>query len=322
MNILQHYVPDFHGQKVSVNGYDGYKNKDGIYFIIPKVNNETIHYEQKIISEYLSGSGFTNLASPILNQQGQLTTQIEQKEFIVCLGRLANHNNYMSHGQLLATFHRIGAEYPYAPEYISSYGQWKTLWQNKIDKMEQLYNNQIQERPVTRFQRLFIDTFPYIIGLAENALQYLQETELDNRFNESDQACFTFQRYKRQLQDQMIWSHELSYDHPTRDIAEYIRPFLLEEQQSLKKVRTFLSEYEQVRSLSIFGWRLLYARLLFPVHLFDFLERGLGVANSNYLYKDYKLLLEKHDHYEANVKGFFNMVGMDTTSLKLPVLDW
>ncbi|MDL4841933.1 protein kinase family protein [Aquibacillus rhizosphaerae] len=323
MNVIANYVPDFNGEKITINGFEGYKQGDNIYFIMPKPNNEVIHVEQKIISDYFATNGFSNIARPIANQDGQLVTQVEEEDYIVCVGRVGNIAIRESHAKALAEFHQTGANYPYTPNYISSYGQWKTLWQNKVDTFESIYHQQIQERPVTRFQRLFIDTFPYVIGLSENAIQYLQETETDQRFNESDQGSITFQRYMNQMKSEIIWSHELTYDHPIRDVCEYIRPFFLEDDyQSKSQIKTFLAEYEQFRSFSVFGWRLLYARLLFPVHLFDLIEEGLSMNDDEQMYKKFKLTLEKQDNYETKLKSLFKEMKINTKTWNIPVLDW
>ncbi|MRH44745.1 hypothetical protein GH741_19025 [Aquibacillus halophilus] len=320
--LLSQYVPNFYGSRTTIDGFNGYINGDTGYFIIPEPNNEEVHYEQKVISDFLINSGVDNIATPLFSQQGQLTTRIDSKDYLVYMGRISRSSRTSSSAHTLASFHKLGTNYPYEPNYVSSYGQWKTLWASKVESFEQMYASLYQKRPVSSYHRLFIDTFPYLIGLSENAIQFLQESEADKRFHESDRPTITFQRYQHQLQKDIIWSHELVHDHPVRDLAEHIRPFLLEEDQAFFKIKTALKEYEQVQPLSVFSWRLLYARLLFPIHLFDFLESGLVRNEPENLYNEYKLKLEKQSNYERNLKRFFNEVGVDTRTLSIPVLDW
>ncbi|MBM7570942.1 spore coat putative kinase YutH [Aquibacillus albus] len=323
LDILNHYVQNLQGNKVSVNGYDGYKNGDDFYFIISKQNDEEVHFEQKAISDFCIQQGIENIAVPLFNYRGTLTTEVDQKEYLVLAAKDRKYVKQSSHAKDLASFHNIGSEYPYTPNYLSSYGQWKELWENKISMIEDIYNQQYVERPVSPFHRLFIDTFPYIIGLSENALQYLQETETDQRFHDGDKPSITFRRYSNQLQRSIIWSTDFSYDHPVRDLAEYIRPLLLQDNyQSLTRMSSFFTEYEQERPLSIFGWRLLYARLLFPIHLFDHLEAGFRSNNLEIFYKEYKELLQKQTNYETNLKSFYKNLEFDTESLNIPVIDW
>ncbi|MCT2535884.1 hypothetical protein NC661_08180 [Aquibacillus koreensis] len=323
MELLSNYIPQFQGQKVTVNGYEGYKNGNDFYIIIPNPNNALLHQEQKLVSTYLIANGFENIASPIFNQQNNIITHLHEKEYVVCKGNIKKYSSQMSHPQLLASFHDTGTRYPYAPNYISSYGQWKTLWENKLDTFEQLYQQKMQERPVSHFQRLFLDSFPYLIGLSENAIQYLQETETDQRFHEGDQASITFQRYTNQVQKDLIWSHELTYDHPTRDICEHIRPLMSsDEGHSITRIKTFLNEYEQVRPLSIFGWRLLYSRLLFPIHLFDYLEVGLSTGNDEQIYESFEKALINQRNYQEKLSYFFEEMGIHPRQKAIPEIQW
>src|SRR5699024_2456921 len=79
----------------------------------------------------------------------------------------------------------------------------------------------------SNYYRLLMDILPYIIGISENAIQYMQETTEDGRYHEGDQGTIAFQRYHHNLLEPIIWPHDLVYDHPTRDIAEFIRATLL-----------------------------------------------------------------------------------------------
>ncbi|WP_171038217.1 spore coat putative kinase YutH [Aquibacillus sediminis] len=323
MELLKHYVPYFNGRKTTINGYDGYTDGNNVYFIIPIQYNEEIYYEQKAISDFLKDNGIEMITSPMLNTQNQIATHQDEQDFIVYHQILQSRSFSLSHGQSLATFHQKGVDYPYQPNYISSYGQWKTLWINKVEAFETIYQQQYRERPVSPFQRLFIDTFPYIIGLSENAIQYLQETEQEQRFDHSDRPTITFQRYHDHMRQQMIWSDDLVYDHPIRDLAEHIRFLLLQDDdRSFEKVRQFIADYEQVQPLSIFSWRLLYARLLFPIHLYDFIEKTLASGDQRDHYKTYNYLLENQAYYEQTMKNFFRELNIDSSTLHIPVLDW
>ncbi|MDC3417845.1 hypothetical protein [Aquibacillus salsiterrae] len=323
MNVISNHVEGFYGKKTTINGIDGYKQGDYIYFTIPKQNNEEIYMEQKEVGHFLIKKGYSHLAVPIGNRQGSLVTKMNQQDYCVFQTKLANNFTGKSHPELLADFHNKGEAYPYEPNYLSSYGKWKILWQNRIAGFENFYNQQYQERPVSKFNRLFLDTFPYLIGLSENALQYLQESEAETRYHDSDQPCITFQRYNNQLQQPVIWSSDLTYDHPVRDIAEYIRPALLaEDESSIKELKHFFTAYEKVRPLSVFSWRLLYARLLFPVHLFDFVEAGFTHNNPELVYREYKDLLEQHAKYERNLTRFYDNMDVDARTLGIPLLDW
>src|SRR5690625_7933125 len=95
---------------------------------------------------------------------------------------------------------------------------------------------------------------PYIIGVSENAIQYMQESEQERRYRDCDRGTIAFQRYQDQLLRQTIWSTDLVYDHPTRDIAEYISTkLLLGEKWAVTVVWLCLEEYEAGQQLAAFS---------------------------------------------------------------------
>src|SRR5699024_5628412 len=98
------------------------------------------------------------------------------------------------------------------------YGKWKQLWIDKLTSIEHSVFDEAQKY-LNSYYDAVIDSLPYIIGISENAIQYLNETYYESNFDESDQGTITFLRYTDHLLQPIIWVNDLSYDHPTRDIA-------------------------------------------------------------------------------------------------------
>ncbi|WP_053218767.1 protein kinase family protein [Virgibacillus senegalensis] len=321
LELLSEYVDDFQGSETTINGVKGYRQQNNCFFIIPKSANDNRYFEQKVIGEYFWQNGYAHFAVPIANKQGDLVTEYGGKSYIVLHCSLADDREYSDHGADLATFHQMGIDYPYQPVEAVAYGHWKQLWISKLALFDSIYQQQHNERPVSRFQRLFIDTYPYVSGCTENALQYLQETESEQRFNEGDGGTFTFQRYSGQMKNHPIWPDEIVYDHAARDIAEHLRLLFLRP-NAHPEVERFLSGYQSIRSLSIFSWRLIYARLLLPVHLFGYIETGISSSDPEITYRGYVELLESQPEYEQKMRNFFDDLGLDAKALHIPVLDW
>src|SRR5699024_5568074 len=116
-----------------------------------------------------------------------------------------------------------------------------------------------------------------------------------------------------------LWAVDLAYDHPARDLAEYIRSRLLN-RETEKEMAQFLQDYQKRRPLSVFGWRLLYARLLFPVHIFDLVGRGFLLNDPSGLYGELTVLLASQRDYEAKLCPLFNMASIDPQLLHSPML--
>ncbi|WP_052360663.1 protein kinase family protein [Oceanobacillus manasiensis] len=307
-------------EKVVLAGRDGYKQDEYVYFTIPSDNREVIHLEQAALAYYLLENRYFHTAIPVANINGDWFTAYENTTYMVVMVEQLNNTTRESSGRSLAAFHTIGTLYSFEPHQISSYGQWKKLWIDKLESYEKNVSLAANEKPDDYF-RMVMDTLPYIIGLSENAIQYLQESERENRFDTVDQGTISFQRYTNNLQKSVIWLDDFVFDHPVRDLAEYTRSLLLSNAPPDEIVQ-FLHDYQSERPLSIFSWRLLYARLLYPVHFFDHFDSVMGSRTFEDSYTAFASLIEMQEEYEKKMRGLYQLIGLDATSLQIPVLHW
>ncbi len=307
-------------ETIILDGKEGYKHEEYFYFIINVNNKEVIHMEQAALAYYLIENNFTHTAFPIQNKYGEWFTTEQGKSYMVLQVQQPMQEHRLSPGTSLAFFHQVGENYDYEPKTISSYGQWKNLWIEKLTLFETNLEQEAKKHP-TKYYQLIMDILPYVIGISENAIQYLQESEKDNRFHRADQGTISFRRYHHQLEKPIIWVDEFVYDHPTRDIAEYIRMALLKSDSGDEPVQ-FLNDYNRIRPLSVFSWRLLYARLVFPIHLFDLMQSGFLTDDFEYLYRQMTDLLDKQTDYERKLGNFFQMGGVKHEKLNIPVIEW
>ncbi|GGB36590.1 hypothetical protein F3157_03330 [Virgibacillus dakarensis] len=299
----------------------GNKNGEYIYFIISADNKEAIHMEQAALAYYLAENNYHHTALPIQTRHGDWFLEYQGKHYLVLQVNLLGERNPSSPGRQLAEFHELGATYRYEPQKISSYGQWKQLWINKLTGFEKKLSQEAEEHPCDYYRRVK-DAFPYIIGLSENAIQYVQETEQEYRFDNADQGTIAFKRYQDSITKPVIWTDRLVYDHPVRDLAEHVRYLFLQDGNKKNDLNLFLHDYQSIRPLSVFSWRLLYARLIFPIHLFDVLERGFNQEDSDLLDQELTHLLAKQTVYEKRLGEFFDDLGIDHQGLQIPVLHW
>lgn len=306
--------------KIHMDSNIGYKTNDSIYFIISAPNKEALYMEQAALAYYLVENGFTQTAFPIPNIYGNWLTRQHNTLYMVTKVLMIQQDERSSHGHLLAQFHQKNATYTFEPQYISSYGQWKQLW---IDKLTMIEQKALEEanKYLNNYYNLIIDSLPYMIGMSENAIQYVNETDHEPNYDKSDQGTVTFLRYRDQLLQPIIWVDDLAYDHPTRDIAEFIRHELLHT-EDIESIEAFLSDYESVRPLSTFGWRLLYARLLYPIHLLDVLEKGFLNTPAHYHYDILKDLIKKQPLYEERLHHLFNSYKRSYQNKHIPMIQW
>lgn len=318
-NILADYYYIHADDEILYNDVQGYSQDNTIYFIMPMENNEIFTMEQIVIAYFLKENGYHNITLPIQNKQNEWFTSIEQEHYIVSLVEELQSENRLTPGEQLAYFHEVGATYPYEPQEISSYGKWKDLWIYKLSIFEERAM-QRQENFPHRYNKYIWDVFPYLIGMSENAIQYVQETDAERRFHEADQATVTIRRYTTQLEEPILLFNDLCYDHRARDIAEAVRHMFLHKIDS-EEIRRFLTDYEAVRPLSIFSWRLVYARLIFPIQLFDALER-LYKEPSDETFETFVYLMENQDNFTKELRRFFDYSTIHAEHLGIPVLNW
>ncbi|WP_010647335.1 hypothetical protein [Oceanobacillus massiliensis] len=302
--------------KLFLGDKEGYRQGDSIYFTISGENRETILLEQAALSYYLKENDLEMLAVPIPNAAGEWFTNFADNSWMVMQVQHLSKQNGKTKGIQLAELHQTGASFNYEPKSISSYGQWKELWIEKITAFEGRIESNAWETP-SEYYRLLMDFLPYLIGISENAIQYLQESEREQRILQSDQGTTTFIRYDGNANQTIIWADQLMYDHPSRDIAEYIRSVFLKNDRHEKIIR-FLNDYQTISPLSVFGWRLLYARLLFPIHIFDFIERGFDSPNETELQQ----MIEIQTDYQKQLRDFYKFSGVDTARWGIPVVNW
>lgn len=296
--IFLYYPMDVPSKQVSESPYPIYQEGEHYYFIIP-AQSENVSQEMYVISQFFHHYQWTHVMLPLLNNHQQLITPIGKEKYLLCYARKRDPSFTYD----LATFHQVGSMFPYQVTTMNHYGNWKKLWIQKIEQHEAMYQKFIQHRPVNQLLREYVDFFPYVLGVAENAIQYLTATDKIRNFTANDQSTFTFGRYNNQLDMDFINITELITDHPARDLAEWIRPRLFNEKALYADWEYFGRQYVDRIPLSSFGWNLLFSRLLFPIHIFDTFE---NLYNNNFeIHQFYHLPLEEYERYEKNLQYFF-----------------
>lgn len=305
-------------EKIWLDNNEGYRQGSSSYFIIPMNKKEIFYMEQAAISYFFVEKGYQHMAKPIPNREEKWFTPYYDNYYMVLKVEGFQRSDVKSEGKLLANFHHEGTGYEYQPKEISSYGQWKKLWIDKVTIFEAKIEEEAKKVP-SDYYRLLMDTLPYFIGISENAIQYVRESETETRFSTSDQGTICFHRYRDQLLKPMLWPEDLVYDHPARDIAEYIRPLLYKPDQ-FEQVIDFLDDYQSEQILSIFSFRLIFSRLLFPTSFYDFVYSNFNQEDKDE--RELNQFIEKQVLYEKGLHLFYDQFGLNEESLNLPMIHW
>ncbi|WP_179298880.1 spore coat putative kinase YutH [Evansella halocellulosilytica] len=189
-------------------------------------------------------------------------------------------------GTRLAKFHEKGMTY--SPQYTKNtemtfgISAWKLKWERRLDQLEKWYVRMRQERMKTDLDEQFLISFPYYLGLCENAIQMTADLLIDEPVLSAGGNTICHHRFRENTW-LTVHEHELSslkvptdflYDHYTRDITEYVRSYWMNEEESnqLHIINEFLNDYEAYHPLSLFDQKLLLARCMFPTHYFEQIE--------------------------------------------------
>lgn len=141
---------------------------------------------------------------------------------------------------------------------------WTTLWENKIDYFE----NQIFIKK-EKYENL-LDSFYYCIGMAENAILYIQEAMSSQKANELDELVVSHNRFYKNMSLISFYNPTtLIIDHRSRDISEFLKCAFWSNDYDL----TIIKDYLDKCKISTLGAHLLFGRLLFPSFYFDYLEK-------------------------------------------------
>lgn len=141
---------------------------------------------------------------------------------------------------------------------------WSELWSKKIDYFEY----QIHE--LGKEKKVILNSFTYYIGLAENAISYLNATT--KKYQMPDNAVslshkrMSFPNLSQNFFNPLCFIFDLR----VRDIAEYIKDSFFEnETDAWIELNTFF----KLKRLTPYEYQMFYARLLYPSYYFDCYEK-------------------------------------------------
>ncbi len=171
---------------------------------------------------------------------------------------------------------------------------WADLWSAKIDYFE------YQIRQLGKEHLVVINSFSYYVGLAENAIAYVNNTTKKTQL--SIKEHITLQRKRINFPNiQKDFFNPLNYiiDIEVRDAASYFKSLFF---NSYEDLWIEIKAYLKKRKLSLYGYSLLYARLMYPSFYFDLYEQIIeGTLEENALLP----IINKVDDYELFLKDMY-----------------
>ncbi|WP_227937467.1 spore coat putative kinase YutH [Alkalihalobacillus deserti] len=275
--------------RFSIGEYEGFEAGGNSYILLPK--EECLLQEEEMLaySNYMRQIGDTSILEPVTTLHKRKSGLIDGQEVYVCqlpsqeqtdrkaVFRFQSEDEKGAH---LATVHYYGKQLSYHKKGYDFFGQWPNLWETRLEQLEGWYQQILYEGPHSYVDEAFLFSYPYFMGLTENAIQYVVDATIDDRSMEQEKPTICHHRFTDRTWivlteegDIIKRPTEFVYDHPCRDLAEWIRDqHWTETNFSWRKIDSFIRGYEQYKTLTSYSWKLLYARLLFPLHYFEAVE--------------------------------------------------
>lgn len=182
---------------------------------------------------------------------------------------------------------------------------WAGLWSEKIDYFE------YQIRQLGKEKQVVLNSFSYYIGLSENAISYV------NHINETTKKEFTLTLAHKRLFSPTLainFYNPLTFifDLKVRDIAEYLKSAFFNDENPLIELTNYLKN----NYLTVYEYKMLYARLLYPSYYFDIYEQ---IMNRNKDENELIKIISKVFDYELFLKDVYNLLSQYTY---LDKIDW
>ena len=311
--------------------FPSFKAGNAIYNIIPleKLEQEELA-ERQNMSEHLQRQGDRHVSTFILANHGSYVSEVDKQLFVLLANEEVQQPQRIQRvGRELAIFHARGRSINETITKCSRIGQWKKLWEARIDQLERMWSQKLQAHPNNEFEKLFIETFPYYMVLGENAIQYLVDTEIDDNPEAVDSGTICYERFQQQTWSEagmMKNPFDWVFDHAVRDVAEWVRNYYFQHLHTHQRgVAEFFQEYQSVEQFSSFSARLLYARMLFPIHYFETIEEYFSTpkeSRSHELEEALSTMIKTSQHYERFLKKFFELAKISAEQMQLPEVGW
>ncbi|RQW21237.1 spore coat protein YutH [Bacillus sp. C1-1] len=287
-NLYDHYKL-YCTERFSIGEFEGFQANHESYLIIPKDELQMEESQMLAFSEYMRSVGDDSVLELVQNRSNQPSTLIDGSEVYVFKipnvreDRSVRIRSTQDLGGQLRDWHVKGQQGAVNWTTLTA-GRWPTIWEQRLEQLENWYAQKRATGPTSTTDEVFLYTYPYFMGVTENAIQYAVDTELDIPMEPRDSGTICHSRFKDTSWLKVSESGQIIklpttflFDHPARDLAEWIRDRRVQPEerhsQMKQEISLFLRGYEETQVLSRYSWQLMYARLLFPLYYFELIEQ-------------------------------------------------
>ncbi len=230
----------------------------------------------------------------ILNKEGQLTTMINEKTYLLLWYYQEMKENITLDS--IVTFSQQNFSF-----LENHFMEWDNLWASKIDYFEYQMSECKQKYPLLK------DSINYFIGIAETGISLF-------RFNKREYNNVGITHNRVNPQDTIFDLYNpLTFviDIKVRDTAEYFKACFLEEDVFLK-----ITSYIKNANLDNYELLMFYIRFFYPSFYFDIYEKIMAQEVEE---KEILVAIQKAKDYEMLLKKLYQFISQ---YIVLPDIEW
>lgn len=169
---------------------------------------------------------------------------------------------------------------------------WANFWKSKIDFLEYKF---FHEKNINKEMKII---YNYCIGLGETAINYFYDI-VDNYNLNTINLCVNHRRIKKNINLIELYNPlELVIDYRSRDISEFLKKMLLENDYDIDFIDTYLIN----ANLTELEYNLLFCRMLFPNIYLDF------CLNDIFKTINYSKILQEIEDYQLFLREVYFVI--------------
>lgn len=290
--LLKNYYNVYDIEIIQNSEFSSFVFQDRKFYFVPYMRSEEELNELLSLNDELLKKGIPT-GKFILNNQKSYITLFEQKKYVLLEMPLNIEEEY----NVLDMVRFADQLVISSKKSILYRNQWAELWSSKADYFE------YQIRQLGKDKPIILNSFSYYIGLMENAIAYVNNTT--KKYQLSVNERITLQRKRVVFPNIALnYFNPIHYviDIEVRDIASYFKSLFF---NSYEDLFIEVNAYLKKRKLGIYGYQLLYARLLYPSFYFDIYEKIMeGELEESALIP----VINKVDEYELFLKDIYRIL--------------
>lgn len=242
-----------------------------------------------VMKKYLYHSMYNKI---ITNINGEVVTSYKNRNYVLIEIISKEQENIRGISEIIYVDNNVN--------YLLDRSNWYFLWSKKNDYIEKDYKR-------IEGKNIYLDeSIDYYIGLAENAITYLNVTE---NTNNNLIKCIS---HKRITENNTHNPLNIVIDIRERDISEYIKYLFFSQKITEKKLEEIISYILETK----LSKEKIYGRLLYPTYFFDIYD--IIEENENATLEISKII-KRVDEYEKLLINFYTIVSKKTNIKKI---DW